>query len=160
MLEPPVAEIFDDRNQFFAAGGLHHIGVGAQPVGPLDIFIQTGRGQHHQDHGRKRRLFANPLQHREPIDLRQFEVQEDYRWQWISFAVGELARSAQVIQGPPAIIDDLDRVEDSRFSEGVFQEKDIVLLIFDNQQRFVHKRGVSNFLTLRHTTGPWKVGWR
>ena len=69
----------------------------------------------------------------------------------------ELARSKGL--KPVESIDDLDRVEDSRFSEGVFQEKDIVLLIFDNQQRFVHKRGVSNFLTVRHTTGPWKIGW-
>src|SRR5262249_28553472 len=58
---------------------LHDIGVHAELVAPHHVLLFMGGGQHHHGNHPQPLVGLDPLQHLQPIDLRQLEIEQHDR---------------------------------------------------------------------------------
>src|SRR5215472_899927 len=100
---PKDSELLHGVYKFMKIHGLHDISVNAHPVACHHVFFFMGRSE--DDHRNRLELLfrLDPLQNLQPIDLRQFQIEEKDRRVPIR-AGSELAPAMEVVQGLLAIM--------------------------------------------------------
>ena len=121
----------DQRDRVLEIHILNKEGIGAELVSAIHIGNEIRRGQDDDRHSPEAVLLANPGKHFVAIHGRHTQVEEDEVGKRVLGAVGEFAFAAKIRDGLVPIAYYLDRVDNTGGFESSGDQKNVVVLIFD-----------------------------
>src|SRR5690349_10347364 len=144
--QPVQAELFGRLGEFHEVDWLAHVAVGAEAVTVDDVALLVGGGENHNRQQSCALVRANALQHLQPVDLGQLQIEQDDSRQLRRRSAP--LRAEEVDEGLYAVLRHDDFVRDVVGLERPHREGDIVGVI-------LYEQNLSGVHTVsRSTSGP------
>src|SRR5262249_16341302 len=102
-----------------------------QRLRPAHIPLLVRRREDDDAQGTRQRLLPNPLQNLEPVNPRQFQIQEHKAGHRMLVPIGKLTLAGQVVHGLLAITDDMKRIAQARPLPRAPHQEHVRLIVLD-----------------------------
>lgn len=142
--EPEEVEGFDGLNEFFKFDGFDEVGVGAEVVGVVDVGHFAGGGEDGDGEALEAGLLANPAEDVKAIFAGRFQIKQEETRERVLLAIGKFTVAAEVGDGVLTVFDAAAGIRDLKLFEGAFDEEDIVVIVFGNQNSRRSRRHLTN----------------
>ena len=142
--EPEEVEGFDGLDEFFKFDGFDEVSVGAEVVGVVDVGHFAGGGEDGDGEALEAGLLANPAEDVEAIFAGHFQIKQEETRERVLLAIGEFAVAAKVGNGVLTVFDAAAGILDLKLFEGAFDEENIIVVVFGNQNSRRSGRHVNN----------------
>src|SRR5207249_4077900 len=114
--------------------------IGSQIVGAIDVLLQIGCREDHNQQAFDVRVRAGPLKDLETIGAGHLQIEQEQIRQWIFIPVSINPVSAQIINGLAAVLHDLEGLAQTRLLKSPLNEEHVVGVIL----------GQKNELSVQH----------
>src|SRR5437660_900033 len=130
--QPIHSQLLHGGNEPLKVHRFDNVTVDSQPVAFDDILLFSRRGQHDYRNGFSARIAFNATQHFDPVNLWQFQIEQDYLRRVFNFTAGVDAFAEDELYRFSSIARDLDAIGYVRFSQRTHRQLQVLRRVFDN----------------------------
>jgi hypothetical protein len=131
--KPESLDIPGEFEAFLVAGRFYHESVGPKMIRALHVVPLSGRRKDDHGYRAQNRLLPEPLQHFHAAPPRHFQIENDETGQRVLRPVGKRIAAREIIDRLLSIAGDAERILNLGFAERPLKKRDIVFVIFDEQ---------------------------